>query len=421
MANIKQFITPDNLGTDFEQDATAKEIKVNIDGVSLIRNAEGKLQAVGGGGEDSGVYNITELPEGATAPNATRVNALAAGVGAEASGLNSVAIGINANASGIQSTALGSNAVASGLQSTALGNGAMTSKSRQVSIAPLSETTHLSANPRLLSGVKTPEVGQDAANKDYVDDHIKVYNITELPEGATAPKANAVILDLDTMEEVEGPDPSGYVVAIGAGAEATGMVVELPEGGGYAWMPSLAIGGNFAYNSEGLPLYVPASSEAAGIAIFGLAGETSIAIGNASEATAASIAIGNTTEATGNTAIAIGNGAEASGTTALAIGDATEATDLSAIAIGYNANATEIHSIALGASAKTSKTFQVSIAKLDETTHLSTNPRLLSGVKAPEVGQDAANKDYVDNYIKAKVEALPEGATLEDLITALKS
>lgn len=49
MADIKRFVTPDNLGPDFEQDATAKEIKVNIDGVTLIRNAEGKLEAVGDG------------------------------------------------------------------------------------------------------------------------------------------------------------------------------------------------------------------------------------------------------------------------------------------------------------------------------------------------------------------------------------
>lgn len=172
MANIKQFVTPDNLGPDFEQDATAKYIKVNIDGVTIIRDDEGKLVAVGDG-EDLGFYNITELPEGAKAPTTFRGGDLAAGVGARAAGSGSIAVGSNAIASGTSCIAVGSNASAVRPRCVVLGADARASKADQVSIARLDAVSHLATEPRLLSGVKTPEVGQDAANKDYVDNYIK--------------------------------------------------------------------------------------------------------------------------------------------------------------------------------------------------------------------------------------------------------
>ena len=105
-----------------------------------------------------------------------------------------IAVGKMASASADRGSALGFLAKSTHDYSTALGANTATSKARQVSIAGLDPSTHMASTPCLLSGVATPVVDQDAANKDYVDSRI----IGSLGTGTDVTVNQKLITDLFT-------------------------------------------------------------------------------------------------------------------------------------------------------------------------------------------------------------------------------
>ena len=103
----------------------------------------------------------------------------AVGYNARTTSSDTVAVGVNASvsASGDQGVSIGGDSQVTHAGSVALGGQTNTSKPNQVSIAALNTATHLSSLPKLISGVASPKVAQDAANKEYVDSVVPNYLI----------------------------------------------------------------------------------------------------------------------------------------------------------------------------------------------------------------------------------------------------
>lgn len=110
-------------------------------------------------------------------------SAIAIGSGAIARGEGSVSIGTNSTSdeNGDYSVAIGNAAEAVLPDSVAIGRNAVTNRIGEVNVgAGISGRGFNGSNFRVIGGVHDPQLGKDAANKDYVDRHSPFTNIEEI-------------------------------------------------------------------------------------------------------------------------------------------------------------------------------------------------------------------------------------------------
>ena len=123
--------------------------------------------------------------------------------------------------------------------------------------------------------------------------------------------------------------------------------------------------------------------------------------------------------ASSGTAVGYNACTTSSDTVAVGVNASVSASGDQGVSIGGDSQVTHAGSVALGGQTNTSKSYQVSIAALNAATHLSSLPRLISGVASPKVAQDAANKDYVDSRITESLGTGTDVTVNQKLITDL--
>lgn len=155
----------------------------------VARGSSGAI--VSNNGQDfQGNYVVRSANSSTT--NQVGAGSVALGATTAATGAGTISIGDTAVSIGTGSIAIGrgSRTNSAHIGSVAIGDGSATSKRDQTAFSSLDASTHLAATPRLLSGVATPVVAQDAANKEYVDKKSTVLNIVTKPSNTTTLQAS---------------------------------------------------------------------------------------------------------------------------------------------------------------------------------------------------------------------------------------
>ena len=323
----------------------------------------------------------TSIVIGSGASSMQSGSVIAIGYMAKASGSLNFAVGYEAEANYYYSTAIGNYAKSSQAQSVAVGYRSLTTKTNQFSIAELDPDTHLSAGPRLLSGVADPEVAQDAVNLQYLNTRLENLDIPEAIDNTNKIPVAQVNVDDPSYTAPTMSSPGYLSLAIGSGSESS--------------TNSIAVGIN-----------ATAASDAIAVGYSATASSEGTSFGNGANSQAGGIAVGNADAAY----------------RAVAIGTDASTNDDYQIAIGYNSSSNHSGSYAFGNGASTTRSNQLALAPLTVSTHLATTPITVSGVADPITAQDAVNLQTLDTRLAAMGDAslLPIAPTSAPLASGNK-
>lgn len=406
----------------------AKSIVSGYGGIA--RNTAGDIVLV-----DENSFPGSDVTRSANArPGAGGDESVAIGADARAAGQSGLAFGYSASAWGPNSMALGPTASAGHDRSTAIGRGATTSKNNQVSFASLNNETHVATTPRLVSGVATPEVSQDAANKAYVDgllddhkesdDHdTRYYTKAEVDDAVGAGGAA-----LDDHKSSDDHDSRYYTKAevdtsLGTRDGAldehkdsddhdaryyTKAAVDTELG-----LRDAALDDHKASDDHDARYYTKAEVDeaVAGASMMGLVTrnwEGNLIVSDDDDFTGA----GNTYSANADTGSSgtfntvIGESASTTSTGSVVVGGGANVTANSGVALGNNTVVTALHSVALGNRSRTyidgtalPETERVVSVGYGESHASYAKTRRLINVSDPEHPNDSATKAYVDQAV----------------------
>ncbi|WP_394695945.1 YadA-like family protein [Pseudoxanthomonas japonensis] len=281
--------------------------------VAQLQAAQTHYYSVNDGGVVGGNYNND---------GATGANAMAAGVGAQATLAGATALGYNATASGFWSVAVGQDSTANFIGDIAIGHAAWAAGGGAGNLGAVAI-----GNAARASGNGNIAIGQQSAST----------GAHGIAIGELASSAQNRSLAFGNSASADGID----AVAIGTSAVATGQSTIAIRGQATA-QAAVAIGGQAtAINAVTVG---GVANQAAATAL----GRNSRATGVNAIAVGGAAVVADAATASGARSTALGYGSAASGTDAIAIGNGT-ASAADAVALGNGAESTHAGSVALGA------------------------------------------------------------------------
>ncbi|NCT71756.1 MAG: hypothetical protein GXC75_12510 [Xanthomonadaceae bacterium] len=281
--------------------------------VAQLQAAQTHYYSVNDGGVVGGNYNND---------GATGANAMAAGVGAQATLAGATALGYNATASGFWSVAVGQDSTANFIGDIAIGHAAWAAGggAGNLGAVAIGSAARASGNGNIAIGQQSASTGAHG-----------------IAIGELASSAQNRSLAFGNSASADGID----AVAIGTSAVATGQSTIAIRGQATA-QAAVAIGGQAtAINAVTVG---GVANQAAATAL----GRNSRATGVNAIAVGGAAVVADAATASGARSTALGYGSAASGTDAIAIGNGT-ASAADAVALGNGAESTHAGSVALGA------------------------------------------------------------------------
>ena len=265
----------------------------------------------------------------------------------------------------------------------------------------------LNNNGRIVD-IQDPSNAQDAATKSYVDNNAGG-DSQDLSEVLAA--GNVANQTIEFSNGIEIGDSSTTVgsntdaIAVGKAANASGTRASAV---GYS-----ALASGRRASGVGHDAYATGEKASAFGPVAAAAGDQASALGYHTSASAnGAVAIGYDAYASAGSALSLGTASDASGTQAVAFGSYTDATGTRASAFGPLAQATAEGAVAIGDQAEAPNQYEATFGNLgsekldvnvtgDLTVHgsggLDMEGNEITNVAEPDSGDDAANKNYVDN------------------------
>nr|WP_255581998.1 YadA-like family protein [Cupriavidus sp. AU9028] len=294
--------------------------------------------------------------------------AVAAGVGATASGIQGTSIGYVANASGLESTAIGYAATASGVNATALGNQVIAAASGSIAIGT-NNTTLPHVDAASTNGISVgfwstvtnspsgiaigDRAGATQADAIALGRQAQTNGLGGIALGAGTAATNDAAIAIGNLAAADGQQ----TLALGNDASALNFQTVAIGNGAYADGNNVvAVGTNAnATNYAGVALGLDTVTDGNSSISIGRGAEShgleALAMGADSLANLSGTAVGAQSVATGQNSTAVGRSASATGTRSLAMGLQSNSAAEQATAIGYQASASALNAVAMGTSA----------------------------------------------------------------------